>query len=111
MAVQPQTGIATPEGNGNTKKMVSGTVGRIRRGRSLSDGLTNGADCKDCVLSKTTQSLSHKGNEINPRRAAGSLAGQTPHPWGGRVWSNASYAEWYSLCTELAPGQRSNPNH
>ena len=38
---------------------VPGTVRRVRRGSSLLDGLTNGADCKDCVLVKITQSLSH----------------------------------------------------
>ena len=29
MAVQPQTGIATPEGNGDTNKEVPGTIGRV----------------------------------------------------------------------------------
>ena len=29
----------------------------------------NGTDCITCVFGKTTQCLSHKRNEINPRRA------------------------------------------
>ena len=69
MALQPQTGIATLEGNGDMMKEVPGTDGRVGSGSSLSDSFTNGLDCNVCDLYKTTQSLSHKGNEINPCRA------------------------------------------
>ena len=58
MTVQPQTGIAMPEINGDKIEEVPGTNGRVRRGSSLFDGLTIRAQpvkivCSPCM---TTQS-------------------------------------------------------
>ena len=50
MAVQPQTGIAAPEGNGDTKKEVPGTVGRVRRGSSLPNSLTRSEEAAHCQM-------------------------------------------------------------
>ena len=64
--------------------------GSCRRARPLSDVLINGAICKDCVLCKTTQCLSHKGNEINPCRVA-------TERWEDTFWLTPTWRAWAGL--------------
>ena len=71
MAAHAQTCTATPEGNGDMMEEVPGANGSVRRDSSLSDSLTKGADCEECVLCKTTQVSATRKNEINLRRLTG----------------------------------------
>ena len=71
MTIQPQTGIASPQGNGKVmEKMPDGDRG-VRGTRPLTNGLTKGTDSRNGALSKAAQGLGNKGDEFNPHRVTG----------------------------------------
>ena len=55
-----------PEENGNTRKEVSGTVGRVRRGSFLSNGLSNGADYNIVSLARPLNVSATTGRKSIP---------------------------------------------
>ena len=73
IVVQPQTGIAMPENNGDTMEEVPGANGRTRRNSFLPDGLTKGVWIVKIVSSARPciQGLSYNGDEIDLHRATG----------------------------------------
>ena len=50
MAMEPETRISLPEGNGKPLEEMSGGGGRVYRAGSVGNCLSQGANGKDCVL-------------------------------------------------------------
>ena len=79
MAVQAQTGTATPVGNGDMmERCLVQMEASEETALALSDSLTKGEDCKECVLCKSTQSVSRKG-ECNQFLPSGRLKSGRTH--------------------------------
>ena len=89
MAVQP----ASPQGNGNAAKEVSGGGGEIRGTHSVGDSAAHGTGDNNHVLSQPSQGLCHEGDEVHS-------GGPTRREVGGQLplHSHLERVAWCERC-------------